>query len=689
MWKTGPHKILADSERDAFASQLAVLRSCPEVISRLLKKGTPVLLAAKVLVISRLLHKKLTQHPNACPYLETLRTRLATLRRRLLASIDKRFEKLDISSEGLLEGMCSFSLATSSSPTDVLRHFLHVRLEAMSRQSRRQGSNRENILCTLRLYVRTLQDTKAIIPEELAAALGKLKSTPIFRSQDLYSLPELNLDVHERWIVGDIKLFTPYVQHDGLQTSEAQALLGQWAKLAFSTLRNGLQSLLEELSDPLTIVGLRKQMLDFWLSKHRHLPGVEAFVVLDGLRDTFNDRFVSLIQDLSKILNHIGSTIEITLRDWQNNVSDLMPSLWDLELTSMGTVKGGKAFREALVTRNYGKNNNIQIISRQYTSWLGRIEVFEDVIKKLKETRWEDGIDDIEDDDDGLDNKQILLSEDDPRVLQEQISRSLDTAFSVLEDSINQYALDLDGADGGQKAVYLLRVLREFRQHMPKSCRNVKVGLGSVHKLHQVVSDAAIEGPWVSCKQAVTKSIQRKKLPGRPLWEGDPELPVLPSPWAFKLLQDVVSSMGGFGSDVWSPHATVVLKSRLRVSLATTIRIGLQANVTEKMNGYSQDESKECTQDLKGPNGHVVNGDDEILTPASHVDDDKIQRYFDLLYLANATAMKENDLAGDEMTEAQRAAQEESGLAQEATKRMERDAEEYWKRTCLLFALLA
>src|SRR4051794_38878422 len=122
------------SKRNTLASQLAVLQACPVVISRLLRKGGSSLLAAKILVVSRLLHKALSQTSNAPSLVEKLRYQLASLRRHLLRHIDRQFSNLSPSTSVLVDAMCAFSLATSSSPTDVLRHFTHVRLQAIAAQ---------------------------------------------------------------------------------------------------------------------------------------------------------------------------------------------------------------------------------------------------------------------------------------------------------------------------------------------------------------------------------------------------------------------------------------------------------------------------------------------------------------------------------------------------------------------------
>ena len=89
-------------------------------MSRLLRKRGSQLVASNVL--SRLLHKVVSQRPNPPPYVENLGDHLATLQRELLNYIDRRFKRENLSIEEPVEAMGAFSFATSSSPADVLKH---------------------------------------------------------------------------------------------------------------------------------------------------------------------------------------------------------------------------------------------------------------------------------------------------------------------------------------------------------------------------------------------------------------------------------------------------------------------------------------------------------------------------------------------------------------------------------------
>lgn len=717
--------------RYAFASQLAVLRSCPDVISRLFKSGGSVLLAAKVLVISRLLHTKLSQRPNPPPYLDNLRNRLASLRRRLLGRIDRRFKSLETSRDVLVEAMCAFALATSSSPKDVIRHYHHIRLEAISENMDQGGDGHDSMLLALRLYVKTLKDTQAVIPAQLAHALEKLKSVSLFRSQDVYSLIELNLDVHERWIGDDIKIFTPYIRHDDLTKAETERSLKQWAKSAFGSFLAGLRNRIQDVEDPGRLMDLRRQVLELWLSNHQHSTGVDSAETLDGLRDVFNLQSIRLIQSRASKLDRVGSIVKDIMQNWHPGVSDLTPSLWDSSITSMEFENGGKPFRERLESRLTGKNEPLSRVSLEYGSFLESIEVLEEMIKQLRETRWADDVDDVDDEDDLLDNKQVLLSEDDPRLLQEELNSAVHEAYTELQIMLCKLPGKSETTSSGQQAAYLTRVWRELRQHLPKSYQNAKLGNSWIPSLQHTIADEALRVPLERCSKRIAKMSQAKLLQARPLWEGDPELPVLPSVWTYRFLLDLASSMNACGSDVWSPQAVNALKKELILSIAPMFE-GHQAvqvnghrdrnlldgedKEEEELEEEVKKDEEEIEERVREENGEVdgeepgKKGDEEEAIseekpekplngtmsnghvgpkPEDEPEDGKIQRFFDICYLTNASAVKEMETEENQLVSLQGALVQDLRLEPKSMERMKKDAAEYWKRTSLLFALLA
>ena len=312
---------------------------------------------------------------------------------------------------------------------DLVRHFHHLRLEAIVECMGEDSESQDSMLQALRLYVKTLRDSQTLVPGQLAHALERLKMVSIFKSQDLYSLMALNLDVYERWIGDDIKTFTPYIRHDDLSKVEAEKLLKQWARTAVSRFLDGLRVQIQDVQDPVRLTELRKEVLKLWLSQHQRLLGIDSAETLDGLRDVFNKQAISIIRKRVSVLERVGATIHQSVKDWRQGQSDVNSSLWDPSTTSMDVANGGKRFCDTITDRLQGKNEPLRRVSIEYTQWLDSVSSIEIMIKSLRESKWEDAIDDVDDDDGLLDDKQILLSEDDPRLLQEALASALIEAY--------------------------------------------------------------------------------------------------------------------------------------------------------------------------------------------------------------------------------------------------------------------
>lgn len=696
---------LADTDRFTLASQFAVLRNCPEALSKLIRNGDMVLLAAKVVVMSRLLHQKLSQRQKPPPYLDILRNRLANLRRKLLDKIDRRFQALELTGTALIEAMCAFSLATSSSATDVLRHFHHIRLEAVAHQGQKNDESGHDLCQALKVYTKTLKDTKTYFPGEIATALQNLKATPLCKSRDLRSLIELKLETHEQWISDDIKMFTPYVRHVDIQKSEASRYLKEWAEHASASFLVGLRRKVKLLDNFAVIMQLRTQLLQLWLPNSQHSLGIEVSEVLDSIRHAFNARFTWLIKAQAKSLDDLAIATGKKLQHWQKSQPNLCASLWDSSITSMEITVGGKAFTKTLLDRSTGRDEALIAVFNDYRTWLERIEQIEEMIIAMRKIRWEDVADETDANDDPMD-KQDLLSEEDPQLLQDKLRECLDESYSSFSNSVRTMASKISEPGGGPQAVYLLRIWREIRHKPPQSFENHQyLGLDSINSLHDTLATSAAHTPLQTCEKRLKKSLHGKTLLDRPLWEGTPELPVLPSSWTFRLLTELISSMTGLGVDIWSPRATNLLKGKLKVQLEAVLRSAMTAPVVKEQLVNGDAAVDELTKDIEEGKREVDQEEVEeqqeedskeenpAETKASPAPQQtptlefKTQLLFDLLYLWHAFHPIPSS-GEDNGIETHLSIVGETGLSEESVKRIKRDAEGYWKRSCVLFGLL-
>lgn len=638
--------------------------------------------------------------------------------------------------------MCAFSLATSSSSADVLRHFHHVRQSAVSELGQREDDDKR-ISKSLQLVVKTLRDCQTIVPAQLARALETLKTTPLMEGLDVRSLLELNLNLHQRWLGDDINNFTPYIRHDDLQKTEADRLLEQWAKTAFSSFLGDLRKMVEKVKNPVVVVQLRQELLELWLSNKRHSVGVGTFDILNGIRDAFNNRLKSLVHQQATSLSNVSASLDALLENWNRALPGTCPPMWGDSIISSDIGSGGQVLKDELSTRAYSRSEPVRTASTIYTNWLDGMNNLERLIIQLGERKWADELDDMDDDDDTVEGLHSMLSEDDPHLLHKTLEDNLEDSFRILRDRINEYAKNLqsDDAEGtsAQKSAFLLRVWRDIANRLPFIYRDVQLESPFTPLFQAQVSKTVLQKPIAHCDKRISKCLQHKQFQARILWEGDPQLPVLPSPWAFRFLHETVKSMTEFGVDIWTPQATDILKQQTRDALSPIVKIlpelPRQINGHDANGGSKVDDNEESSQtpeegaevdprdrddeedgkEIKDggkedSSAHNANGDhpNKPSGPSEEtVRDIKTQRLFDAVYLDYVLSVKskptslpddpDNEIATmlpDSFDSAQSSILDDLQMEDvpqwnRNLDRMRRDAGAYWKRTELLFALLA
>ena len=649
-------------------------------MSRLLKHGQSSLLAAKILVLSRLTHKTLSQRPDAPPLIESLRNRLASLRRKLLHTIDKRLSNPDAEINMLIEEMCAFSLASSSTPTDVLRHFHHVRLEAITRSLDERKADRDDILKAMKLYIRTLRDSQIVFPKRLADALAKLRLQPLLQQKDVRSTTGLSLHLHERWISDELRNYTPWPRHDELQLNEAEKLLQVFAKQALSAFLNGTKSVLGRphevhpyLWDLKNIMKLRKAIFEAWPWSAERLPGLDPSEVVDQLRQLFNNRLsqeangcVSGIQQFALQISSLADQAQTT----ENTHKSV--TLWSSTVLSTDYTNGAETFKRTILATYNGDDELVSECTKSYDAWLDSIDSIRNAVKQMHDTRWDDDTDmgDASDDEDPeitLATKQRLLSREDPKQLNTALETALRTATQQFHQTLYEIAAKLsppESAPATQHPTSLLLLLRTLRHIHNRNTTSSHLAFPTslIRTLHRHLASSVAARPCTALASSLRRMNRKTGLAERALWEGEPRLPVQPGPGVFRLLRGLMAGMEEVGADIWGRGAVEEVKGVVGEAVRGIVRGWVDKGVL----GDGDDD-----------------GDGEGRREAV------TQVLFDVLYLQCAMGVgrslgDERGLEGlvDELVE-------RVGMDEAAMSRLRKSAAEYWKKSYLLFALLA
>jgi hypothetical protein len=658
-------------------------------MSRLLKRGGSSLVAAKIFVLARLIHKILSQDPQAPPLINSLRQRLATLRGKLLSAIDKRVSSPEREVHSLLEDMCAFSLATSSTPTDVLRHFHRIRLEAIGWQLEQSTHIKDHVLKAVKLLLHTLHESQLIFPKRLAEALTKLKDRPLMQQKDVQSISELNFALHERWVADELRNYTPWPRHDELQKPEADKIIKSWAKQALDTFLETMKLVLSAEHDFGEIMALRKDLLDAWPWSDNRLPGFHSADVIDNLRELLNGQLSTVIKENVEELRSIPAAITDAIESQRiGAVQD--NSLWDGSTTSMDYSNGAALFKDSVHGRYHGSNDETVAIITSYSKWVDGITSVKSLLKEMRDTRWDD---DIGDDLDDLDSRQVLLSEDDPRTLEESLTTALSEASKKLHLALQQITESAIEPSAGspQTVIFILRVIREISRlsvSRDKSIAGPALGSASspdiIGPLHSAlgifVASKSIAGYQTHLNMLAKASI----VPARALWEGSPPLPVQPSPGSFKFLRGLTKDMATCGADLWSIGAVEAAKQSARgllehQILEYVVQTSSTASENVVTNGHTESEDGEG----------ITNGN----TPAQELSEKNHEKWsqllLDTLYLQ--LALSSSGTGTPPTTPLQPAVDKivnSLELSVASVNKIRKSAAEYWKRTYLIFALL-
>ncbi|KAL2871337.1 uncharacterized protein BJX67DRAFT_159528 [Aspergillus lucknowensis] len=666
-----------DTTKRALAAQLALLHRCLVLISRTLRKRGSPLLMAKLLVISRLLHKTLSEQKTAPPFLETLRNRLASLRRGLRNRIEKRLASAKSTIDEVIEALAAYCLATSSSSDDAVAYYHKTRLDVVENQLELSKASGEKILTALRLYVQTLQVSKVLLSRRFTDVLNKLKSRPLFADPDIRNIDDLAFDVLGRWVATDLINFTPWIKLNEQSRQDADKTIKKWSKNAFDEFVGRSQCALSEWVDFPQLLQLRKETLELWLSAWSSTPTHSALQVLEGIRTIFNTRLTTILSDKANALGAFGEAVASEISNWDSTEHSCTQSLWDPELGTLDYSNGASAFKRAITDRLLGRDEDVSAAVNEYQNWLSSIENLKEAINALKEVRWPDVLDEAADEDLDIDVAAIL-NEDDTQVLWDALRAAVGQAFDNLQASFSDTSKPIGDSNCVEAAAFLLKLIRLVRRDLPHEflSSDIQFAKDIIPGLQKIL---AME--LIAHTQPLTfQKSESGLLPGRTLWEGDPELPSQPSPATFKYLRRLVESMDRHGPGLWDTSTIYVLHEYLQKELAERVAAFLGEL---KIPG---DTSVLASAKETSP----IEGEDDRPTSANeaYLHDLKAQLYFDTIFLQSALTGR-----GAEHTPLQQSAEKlRNSFGSEpgpSTKTMDQRAQEYWRRTRLLFGLLA
>ncbi|KAF9891299.1 hypothetical protein FE257_004154 [Aspergillus nanangensis] len=686
-----------DAAKRTLGAQLALLHRCATSISRLLRRRGSLFLVAKLMVVSRRLHKTLSEQNTVPPFLESLRNQLASLRRTLLRRTEKRLASSTSTADDIIEALAAYCLATSSSSDDAIRYFHKVRLDVIGSALEQDKYTKDNIPNALKLYIRTLQTTKILLSRRLADVLNKLKLRPLLADPEIRSLDDLGLDVLGRWVAPDVSNFTPWIKLSELSKTDVDRTIKQWSKQAFDRFAEGAQKYLGSWLDFSSLLSLRAETLELWLSSWSATRTHSSLQVLEGLRTLFNERLKEILAEQGRSLELFGQDVAVLVSKWDDKKHATSRSLWDDELLSLDYSNGASTFKKAIADRLLGRNEDVFGALDKYEAWLSGIERSRMAIEELRQTRWTDVLEEGDDEELDLDIP-ALLNEDDTGLLEKALQLAVREAYDSLQIGFSDIFKAFGGSAQNEKASFVLRLIRLVRRDLPTEfiAENFLFSKDIVPQLQEVLATEVATHTLKPGFLVKSNSKKSQRVPGRTLWEGDIAVPVQPSPETFKFLRRLVSYMDLQGPGLWDASTIQVLKQSLQQELAQSLTSAVEilvshSSVDQKKTTDTADEEPQVSERPSPEvNGHDDQQPGHVKSPLEQtIRDRKFQLCFDALYLKNALFVQDGDDHQFKSAMEKVRSSLESEDEENSIKRMEQQAKEYWTRTRMVFGLLS
>ncbi|TQS37768.1 hypothetical protein Golomagni_01749 [Golovinomyces magnicellulatus] len=637
-------------------------------IGRLLRKkitcvgnetnGETLILAVKILAVSTSLVNSIElenpKMPDCRRDILEIKRKLDISRQKLMEMVERILKKsTGDDQEDIIEALISLCFITNSGIIDALKYFLRLREDTIAESF--AGSSQ-------------ISSTGVIFPRKLSEKLINIKIESLLKDRSIRDIEELRLDELEYWFGNVPVTLTPNFNYDDLDRPHTNLLLKEWSMNVSKVLVQGFSQILGYQTDLKSIVNLRTTVFDVWMKEGGKASGFNPTIILKGLREAANSRMLEIIQQNYEALSLVGIEIKSTLASWESGITDRELSLWDQSIRGIELNNGADLFKKSIIARTYGRNDAVLRGLKCYQTWHRPIHEALHIIEQLKTQKWELEFEEIEDSISSNTRSDTLYIED-PKLLKQYLESGLKKSFKELEEEIEHLLISYESSTHiGQMSIYILRIIRDIRSELPLDDSIQNFGVSLFDYLYDKLARTILGGYLTQFLQI----FEKKKVTGRSLWEGDPKLPAQPSPAAFKLIYNISLAMGRAGQDLWNCRAVFILKKVLSIELASKWKDAIEREpiANESLSNVDKDDKDNVSK-------HETRKEAMIQ---AHID-------FSFI-LKNAFRNRDSAVLRliNDLETLIRSQVEFDTVTQE---RISDCTEKYWKKTSLLFGILA
>jgi hypothetical protein len=348
---------------------------------------------------------------------------------------------------------------------------------------------------------------------------------------------------------------------------------------------------------------------------------------------------------------------------------NLQGSPWALATQTLNLNAGALSFRAAILDHRHGRDTAVKLEHDALDRWTAQLNSHWEFVTSMRTAKWDDDLDfDIDDlDYEGEENLQEALSRNDAAKFEQKLRESTTQTFKKAYENIEQAS-----STQSEQAAFFVRVLRELDMRRSALADRLATSKESnalnhralVSSLHATLAEKA---SYIALND-FSEALSKQSAVATSLWDGTPALPTQPSPATFRFLTALQTRMAEMGEDLWSARAVDATREHVGTNLADVL-----SNFPPGKEPVSTEDEE--TSDASEQTGGNADHDKHLRT----------QRLFDALYLSSALVPSSQDALKSILSTLQEAAEVDTAAEQ----RMAKSATDYWKRTSLLFGLLA
>lgn len=443
------------------ASQLKLVDQMLRSASKATKERS-VLLASRLVVISRLLIKHLDENSDTKKAVQWLQNRLKTIKQYLLNRIDSMLTNPTTAIHVLSQATVAYCLTTSSSSSDGVKHFQRLRSQKIAQvkpESATKLNRRIHIKQKCHYLVVSVTATRALFGRAVIELLNNLQKQPLLEDETILQMGVLQIDLYRDLLPADILSFTPYFKRVVPTTSEVQNSIQSWVNDATKYIARDIEDAIRT-SNLISVLRARTEILEVLLPSC-FTTSIHKSAAFENIRITFSKKILELLRDQSVRLQQFCGDFQT------NELTTDEGSFWKSDAVRDVNTRSSNAYLRTLRRLQLGIQKDLESQFQQLRRWAALCSKTREELNSMGRTRWQDKIEEYDDDDEEA-AQEILtaLSKHDPQQFTEEFESALRDAANAFVTVIAEQATETAGkkveTEAAHQTTNLLRVIREI-----------------------------------------------------------------------------------------------------------------------------------------------------------------------------------------------------------------------------------